>query len=64
MLMYQMQHNSNPNNKKGNKLYLILGLIALAAAGVTFARLFFVAFGFLVVSFVLLSFWLYDKYNG
>jgi hypothetical protein len=63
MLMYQMQHGSNPNNKNGNKLYLILGLIALAAAGVTFARLFFVAFGFLFVSFVLLSFWIWNKWG-
>lgn len=60
MLLYQLQPDSNPNNQ-GNRMYLILGLIALAAAGITFARLFFVAFGFLVVSFVLLAFWLYGK---
>lgn len=62
--MYQMQNQSNPNNNKRNRLYLIFGLIALAAAGVTFARLFFVAFGFLVVSFTLLSFWVWNKWGN
>lgn len=63
MILYQMQNGFRPENKKGNKIYLVIGLIALAAAGVTFARLFFVAFGFLVVSFVLLAYWLYQKFN-